>query len=152
MLGVGLAAAVLIDATVVRGILLPACLALLGERTWYLPRWLGWLPGGAGGRAWPGPPLGPAQPGRPGLAPRPAGRGRAAGPGGTGPGGPASRPAPARPEQRRRAGPRSPGTPPALSALRFPERLLRGSHNLWTLTSVSQKSGMLVRIHDTRVS
>jgi RND superfamily putative drug exporter len=44
-LGVGLAAAVLIDATVVRGILLPACLALLGKRSWYLPRWLGWLPG-----------------------------------------------------------------------------------------------------------
>ncbi len=46
MLGLGLAVAVLIDATVVRGILLPACLALLGERTWYLPRWLAWLPGG----------------------------------------------------------------------------------------------------------
>jgi putative drug exporter of the RND superfamily len=45
MLGVGLAAAVLIDATVVRGILLPACLALLGERSWYLPRWLRWIPG-----------------------------------------------------------------------------------------------------------
>jgi putative drug exporter of the RND superfamily len=44
-LGVGLAAAVLIDATVVRGILLPAALALLGERCWYLPRWLSWLPG-----------------------------------------------------------------------------------------------------------
>ena len=37
MLGVGLAAAVLIDATIVRGILLPAALAALGERTWYLP-------------------------------------------------------------------------------------------------------------------
>ncbi len=45
-LGIGLAAAVLIDATVVRGILLPAALALLGERSWYLPRWLSWLPGG----------------------------------------------------------------------------------------------------------
>ncbi len=30
----------LIDATIVRGILLPAVLALLGERTWYAPRWL----------------------------------------------------------------------------------------------------------------
>jgi len=40
MLGVGLAAAVLIDATIVRGILLPATLAALGERTWYLPTWL----------------------------------------------------------------------------------------------------------------
>jgi putative drug exporter of the RND superfamily len=49
-LGVGLAAAVLIDATVVRGILVPAALALLGERAWYLPRWLGWLPGRAASR------------------------------------------------------------------------------------------------------
>jgi putative drug exporter of the RND superfamily len=45
MLGVGLAVAVLIDATVVRGVILPACLALLGERAWYLPAWLAWLPG-----------------------------------------------------------------------------------------------------------
>jgi uncharacterized membrane protein YdfJ with MMPL/SSD domain len=36
---------VLIDATVVRGILLPAAMSLLGERCWYLPRWLSWLPG-----------------------------------------------------------------------------------------------------------
>jgi putative drug exporter of the RND superfamily len=45
MLGVGLAVAVLIDATVVRGVVLPACLAVLGERAWYLPTWLAWLPG-----------------------------------------------------------------------------------------------------------
>jgi RND superfamily putative drug exporter len=45
-LGVGLAFAVLIDATVVRGILMPAAMTLLGERSWYLPAWLGWLPGG----------------------------------------------------------------------------------------------------------
>ncbi|MBV9852942.1 MAG: MMPL family transporter [Streptosporangiaceae bacterium] len=45
ILGVGMAAAILIDATVVRGILLPAALALLGDRSWYLPRWLRWLPG-----------------------------------------------------------------------------------------------------------
>jgi RND superfamily putative drug exporter len=44
ILGIGTAAAVLIDATIVRGILVPAALALLGERTWYLPRWLHWLP------------------------------------------------------------------------------------------------------------
>ncbi len=44
-LGIGLAAAVLIDATVVRGILLPAMMSLLRERCWYLPRWLSWLPG-----------------------------------------------------------------------------------------------------------
>ena len=45
MLGVGLAFAVLLDATVVRGILVPAAMALLGERCWYLPRRLSWLPG-----------------------------------------------------------------------------------------------------------
>jgi RND superfamily putative drug exporter len=45
MLGVGLAVAVLLDATVVRGILVPSALALLGERSWQVPSWLGWLPG-----------------------------------------------------------------------------------------------------------
>jgi putative drug exporter of the RND superfamily len=45
MLGVGLAAAVLIDATVVRGVILPAAMAVLGDRAWYLPSWLAWLPG-----------------------------------------------------------------------------------------------------------
>jgi len=45
MLGIGLPAAVLIDATVVRGVLVPACMTLLGERCWYLPRWLRWIPG-----------------------------------------------------------------------------------------------------------
>jgi uncharacterized membrane protein YdfJ with MMPL/SSD domain len=42
--GVGLAAAVLIDATVIRALLLPATMKLLGDWNWYLPRWLGWLP------------------------------------------------------------------------------------------------------------
>jgi uncharacterized membrane protein YdfJ with MMPL/SSD domain len=42
--GVGLAVAVLLDATVVRGVLLPATMTLLGERNWYLPRFLSWLP------------------------------------------------------------------------------------------------------------
>lgn len=51
-MGVGLAAAILIDATVIRGLLLPATMVLLGERNWYLPRWLGWLPrAGAEGSA-----------------------------------------------------------------------------------------------------
>ena len=45
MLGVGLAFAVLLDATIVRGILVPAAMALLGERCWYLPGRLSWLPG-----------------------------------------------------------------------------------------------------------
>jgi uncharacterized membrane protein YdfJ with MMPL/SSD domain len=43
-LGVGLAAAVLIDATIIRGILLPATMKLLGDWNWYLPSKLGWLP------------------------------------------------------------------------------------------------------------
>jgi RND superfamily putative drug exporter len=42
--GVGLAAAVLIDATIVRAVLLPASMKLLGDRNWYLPSWLEWLP------------------------------------------------------------------------------------------------------------
>ncbi|GHH33064.1 RND superfamily putative drug exporter [Streptomyces umbrinus] len=43
-MGVGLAAAVLIDATIIRGVLLPAVMALLGERNWYFPKWLNRLP------------------------------------------------------------------------------------------------------------
>jgi RND superfamily putative drug exporter len=43
-MGVGLAAAILIDATIIRGVLLPATMKLLGERNWYLPRALRWLP------------------------------------------------------------------------------------------------------------
>jgi uncharacterized membrane protein YdfJ with MMPL/SSD domain len=43
-MGVGLAIAVLIDATLVRAVLLPATMKLLGERNWYLPSWLNWLP------------------------------------------------------------------------------------------------------------
>jgi RND superfamily putative drug exporter len=42
--GVGLAAAVLIDATLIRGVLLPATMKLLGDWNWYLPRHLQWLP------------------------------------------------------------------------------------------------------------
>src|ERR671937_816171 len=43
-MGIGLAAAVLIDATIVRAVLLPATMRLLGDWNWYLPTWLGWLP------------------------------------------------------------------------------------------------------------
>jgi uncharacterized membrane protein YdfJ with MMPL/SSD domain len=43
-MGVGLAVAVLIDATLVRAVLLPAAMKLLGERNWYLPKRLSWLP------------------------------------------------------------------------------------------------------------
>jgi uncharacterized membrane protein YdfJ with MMPL/SSD domain len=43
-MGVGLAVAVLIDATIIRAVLLPAAMTLLGDWNWYLPRWLEWLP------------------------------------------------------------------------------------------------------------
>jgi RND superfamily putative drug exporter len=43
-LGIGLGIAVLIDATIIRGVLLPATMKLLGDWNWYLPRWLEWLP------------------------------------------------------------------------------------------------------------
>jgi uncharacterized membrane protein YdfJ with MMPL/SSD domain len=43
--GVGLATAILIDATIVRGVLLPASMKLLGAWNWYVPSWLQWLPG-----------------------------------------------------------------------------------------------------------
>ena len=44
MMGVGLAVAILLDATIVRAVLLPATMTLLGDWNWYLPRWLEWLP------------------------------------------------------------------------------------------------------------
>ena len=43
-MGLGLAVAVLVDATIIRSILLPASMKLLGDRNWYLPSWLEWLP------------------------------------------------------------------------------------------------------------
>ncbi len=43
-MGFGMAVAVFLDATVVRTILVPAAMALLGDRNWYLPKWLSWLP------------------------------------------------------------------------------------------------------------
>jgi RND superfamily putative drug exporter len=43
-MGVGLSVAVLLDATIIRAVLLPATMKLLGEWNWYLPRWLEWLP------------------------------------------------------------------------------------------------------------
>ena len=62
MMGVGLAAAILIDATIVRAVLLPATMKLLGDWNWYLPHWLEWLPR-----------VGPRKPPRPPAqqAPRP---------------------------------------------------------------------------------
>jgi RND superfamily putative drug exporter len=43
-MGFGLAVAILIDATIVRAVLLPATMKLLGDWNWYMPRWLEWLP------------------------------------------------------------------------------------------------------------
>ena len=43
-MGVGLAVAVLIDATIIRGVLLPASMKVLGDWNWYLPKRLEWLP------------------------------------------------------------------------------------------------------------
>ena len=43
-MGFGLAVAIFLDATIVRSVLAPSSMALLGKANWYLPRWLGWLP------------------------------------------------------------------------------------------------------------
>jgi RND superfamily putative drug exporter len=43
-MGFGVAVALLLDATVIRSVVLPSAMKLLGEWNWYLPRWLGWLP------------------------------------------------------------------------------------------------------------
>jgi RND superfamily putative drug exporter len=45
MVGIGMAVAVAIDATLVRGLLVPAIMSVLGERNWKLPRALQWMPG-----------------------------------------------------------------------------------------------------------
>jgi RND superfamily putative drug exporter len=60
-MGVGLAVAILIDATIVRAVLLPASMKLLGERNWYLPSWLEWLPR----LSWEGESAGDEGPGEP---------------------------------------------------------------------------------------
>jgi RND superfamily putative drug exporter len=70
-MGFGLAVAVLIDATIIRAVLLPATMKLLGEWNWYLPRWLQWLPSLAAGSAEPREPT-PAEPQEPTPAPAPA--------------------------------------------------------------------------------
>ena len=60
-MGLGLAVAVLIDATIIRGVLLPASMKLLGDWNWYLPRWLEWLPR-IGAERDAGPPIEPEDP------------------------------------------------------------------------------------------
>jgi RND superfamily putative drug exporter len=76
-LGLGLAAAVLIDATIIRGVMLPASMKLLGDWNWYLPGWLEWLPrigaerdaGAPGGPDEPPDAEGPQIPDQPRRAP-----------------------------------------------------------------------------------
>jgi uncharacterized membrane protein YdfJ with MMPL/SSD domain len=72
-LGLGLAAAVLIDATIIRGVLLPASMKVLGDWNWYLPSWLEWLPriGAEGEAGKPEEPPAPDEPGAP-DEPKPA--------------------------------------------------------------------------------
>ncbi|MFF1907688.1 MMPL family transporter [Kitasatospora sp. NPDC058218] len=67
-MGVGLAVAVLIDATLIRAVLLPAVMTLLDERNWYLPSWLRWLPDLSHGGSVP-PAGGPVQGGGAATAP-----------------------------------------------------------------------------------
>jgi RND superfamily putative drug exporter len=43
-MGFGVAVSLLIDATIIRSVVLPAAMKLLGSANWYLPRWLGWIP------------------------------------------------------------------------------------------------------------
>jgi RND superfamily putative drug exporter len=70
-LGLGLAVAVLIDATIIRGVMLPAAMKLLGDWNWYLPSWLEWLPRIGGEGDAPAPPSDPPVSG-PSEEPRPA--------------------------------------------------------------------------------
>jgi uncharacterized membrane protein YdfJ with MMPL/SSD domain len=75
-LGIGLAVAVLIDATIIRGVLLPASMRVLGDWNWYLPSWLEWLPH-VGAEDDAAPPLEPPESGaaqepRPAPTPTPA--------------------------------------------------------------------------------
>src|SRR3954463_1273183 len=79
-MGFGLGVAVLIDATIIRGVLLPASMTLLGDWNWYLPRWLQWLPRVGAERDAAAPiepedpqaPVEPELPDAPGPAPVPA--------------------------------------------------------------------------------
>ncbi len=69
--GVGLAAAILIDATIVRAVLVPAVMKLLGDWNWYLPSWLEWLPHlGTEPTAGSAPSLGTVRSPRPATRPR----------------------------------------------------------------------------------
>jgi len=87
-MGFGLAVAVLLDATIVRTLVVPSTMSLLGRWNWYLPRWLEWLPRLSVEGA-------PAPGGAPSDGPE--GPGRGARPGLTAPEAPSAMPAPVRP-------------------------------------------------------
>ncbi len=71
--GFGLAVAVFLDATIVRSVLVPSAMKLLGDRNWYLPQWLSWLPSINTGETYPGRPVVPqATPAGPQLHTSPA--------------------------------------------------------------------------------
>jgi uncharacterized membrane protein YdfJ with MMPL/SSD domain len=70
-LGLGLAAAVLIDATIIRGVLLPGTMKVLGDWNWYLPSWLEWLPR-VGAERDAAPPVEPKDPDESKPSPLPA--------------------------------------------------------------------------------
>jgi uncharacterized membrane protein YdfJ with MMPL/SSD domain len=72
--GVGLAAAILIDATLIRAVLLPAAMKLLGDWNWYLPKWLEWLPHFEHDRSSDPPTPGPQSAPVPSAAPQAEGR------------------------------------------------------------------------------
>jgi RND superfamily putative drug exporter len=61
-MGFGLAVAVLVDATLVRCVLVPATMTLLGKANWYLPKWLNWLPNISLGETSEEPAAAPAKP------------------------------------------------------------------------------------------
>ncbi len=69
--GFGLAAAIIIDATLIRSVLVPASMVVLGEKNWYFPSWLEWLPrlDADGGTTEVDAPVEPATPAIPALAP-----------------------------------------------------------------------------------
>jgi len=73
-MGFGIAVALALDATLVRLVLIPAAMRLLGERNWYLPRWLEWLPNlQVEGHHAPPAPESPSKESSPELPPDPIG-------------------------------------------------------------------------------
>jgi len=72
-LGVGLAVAILLDATLIRVVLLPSLMVLIGDRTWYQPKWLDLLRRNSHGSPGPSAPVGVSSPKPASLSPKHAG-------------------------------------------------------------------------------